>query len=76
MFDFVRVSTNILDEARLDSSYYSNRFLENEEKLANCSIAREEVFKLTSLCNCGSTPKKVEYSTDGVGLIRTSDVRY
>ncbi|EJF7263491.1 restriction endonuclease subunit S [Vibrio parahaemolyticus] len=75
MFDFVRVSTNILDEARLDSSYYSNRFLENEEKLANCSIAREEVFKLTSLCNCGSTPKKVEYSTDGVGLIRTSDVR-
>lgn len=75
MFDFVRVGTNILDESRLDSSYYSNRFLKNEKKLASCSLARKEVFKLSSLCNCGSTPKKVEYSNEGVGLIRTSDVR-
>jgi len=75
MFDFARIDTNILDESRLDSLYYSNRFLKNEEKLASCSLARKEVFKLSSLCNCGSTPKKVEYSKEGVGLIRTSDVR-
>jgi type I restriction enzyme S subunit len=75
MNNYSRVGIKDLTEARLDANYYAPRFLENEKILAQCGISRNKVIELSDLCNCGATPVDVVYSNDGLGLVRTSDVR-
>lgn len=75
MSNYSRVGIKELTDARLDANYYAPRFLENEKNLAQCGLPRKKIFEISELCNCGATPVDVAYSSDGVGLVRTSDVR-
>lgn len=75
MKNYSRVGIKDLTDARLDANYYAPRFLENERILAQCGFPRNQVIEISDLCNCGATPVDVVYSDEGVGLVRTSDVR-
>jgi hypothetical protein len=75
MNNYSRAGIKDLTEARLDANYYAPRFLKNEKILAQCGISRSKVVSIADLCNCGATPVDVVYTNDGLGLVRTSDVR-
>lgn len=75
MGGYTRVDITTLTESRLDSAYYSKRFLNNEAVLDRCGLKRVPIAELSALCNCGATPKNVVYGGTGTGLIRTSNVR-
>ncbi|AKN26929.1 restriction endonuclease subunit S [Stutzerimonas stutzeri] len=75
MNNYSRVGIKELTEARLDANYYAPRFLENEKILAQCGLSRKRIIEVSGLCNCGATPVDVTYSNEGLGLVRTSDVR-
>lgn len=73
--DISRVKVEDLTEDYVNAHYYSPRFLENERKLESCRISRRAISAISTKCNCGATPKNVDYTASGQGLIRTSDVR-
>src|SRR6266545_3327975 len=70
-----RVTSDRLTEEHLNAHYYAPRFLRNEEILAQCGIRRQAIGAIAIKCNCGATPKNVEYDGHGQGLIRTTDIR-
>ena len=64
-----------LTPERLDSTYYSPRFLRDRNRLESQPFKVKEFREICSRLNCGATPKLVEYSASGLPLIRTSNVR-
>ena len=70
-----RVKIRDLTEDRLDSNYYDPVYLANAASMAACGYQILQIGRIAERCNCGATPKLVEYDTRGVGLIRTADVR-
>ena len=73
--DVSRITSQQLIRDRLDANYYGTQFLRNEAFLSSCGIPFEPIGALAVKCNCGATPKEVNYDGVGQGLIRTSDVR-
>lgn len=73
--DVSRITPSVLTEDRLDASYYGTRYLQNEAFLKACGVPLAPVGTLTDKCNCGATPKEVNYDGKGTGLVRTTDVR-
>lgn len=70
-----RVTALDLTEDRLDANYYAPVYLANAAHLASCGFPLHPIASISARCNCGATPKLVEYDSEGIGLIRTADVR-
>jgi hypothetical protein len=75
MMHSTRVKLRDLTEERLDANYYDPLYLANAAALATCGFSLRPIGSISARCNCGATPKLVEYESSGVGLIRTADVR-
>jgi type I restriction enzyme S subunit len=73
--DKARVASGRLTADYLNAQYYAPTYLQNEDLLSECGIDRMPIGEISSKCNCGATPKNVQYDGQGQGLIRTSDVR-
>jgi len=70
-----RVKLKDMTEERLDANYYAPIYLANAASLAACGFPLHKIGSIAARCNCGATPKQVEYESRGIGLIRTADVR-
>lgn len=59
---------------RLDADYYRITFVENEEVLYESNIPIEMLGNMWIEANYGSLPDSVDYSEDGIFLIRGTDI--
>ena len=59
---------------RLDADYYQIPFVENEEVLQKSNIPIEMLGNMWIEANYGSLPDSVDYSEDGIYLIRGTDI--
>lgn len=59
---------------RLDADYYRITFVENEEVLQESNIPIEILGNMWIEANYGSLPESVDYSEDGIYLIRGTDI--
>jgi hypothetical protein len=82
--EFVELSTSpsawslksaALSSERLDASYYRPEYLRAAQQIEDLPMQVQDFRQISSKLNCGATPPLVEYGTQGVPLIRTSNVR-
>jgi len=71
----VGIASPELIGSRLDADYYRSIFVDNEEALRNSGYQVERLGKMWSEANYGSLPDSIDYSKDGVFLIRGTDIR-
>lgn len=68
------VSTSMIDR-RMDAGCFQPMYLENEDSLLNGDFSTVKLGTLYNKGNYGSLPDSVNYSTDGVTLIRGTDLQ-
>lgn len=71
----IGIASAELIHSRLDADYYRSVFVDNEESLQNSGYKLELLGNMWTEANYGSLPDSIDYSSDGILLIRGTDIR-